>query len=355
MVTERRLHLRAGDECLHGAGQREPEHESPEGVEEHPPAFGNPVRKTIAAPCRSQCQGLPCCSAYAGVVIKYLGSKRLLASVLGDIATAAGARTALDLFTGTTRVAQEFKRRGIDVTAVDSATYAEVLAQCYIATDATAVDKDRLAQALDELERVARCGRLLHRDVLRGVTVFPAEERRARRCDARRHRSRYSSDPLYPVLLTALMLAADRVDSTTGLQMAYLKQWAARALQRHRTAGAGVARRARRAAMRGDAMSLIDVVPHVDLAYLDPPYNQHSLLHELPRVGDAGALGRTRALRHRVQADRCARRRDALAVQRQGVDAGRAAIRHLANEGGRRGGVVQRRVVGDAGGRSGNG
>ncbi len=41
--------------------------------------------------------------------------------------------------------------------------------------------------------------------------------------------TQYSSDPLYPVLLTALMLAADRVDSTTGLQMAYLKQWAARA------------------------------------------------------------------------------------------------------------------------------
>ena len=41
--------------------------------------------------------------------------------------------------------------------------------------------------------------------------------------------ARYLGDPLYPVLLTALMLAADRVDSTTGLQMAYLKQWAARA------------------------------------------------------------------------------------------------------------------------------
>ena len=87
-------------------------------------------------------------------MIKYLGSKRLLASVLGDIATAAGAHTALDLFTGTTRVAQEFKRRGIEVTAVDCATYAEVLAQCYIATDATVVDKDRLAQALDELNEL---------------------------------------------------------------------------------------------------------------------------------------------------------------------------------------------------------
>jgi len=43
-------------------------------------------------------------------VIKYLGSKRTLVGVLGAIAQAAEARTAVDLFTGTTRVAQEFKR-----------------------------------------------------------------------------------------------------------------------------------------------------------------------------------------------------------------------------------------------------
>ena len=56
-------------------------------------------------------------------MIKYLGSKRLLVPVLGEIADAVGAGTAVDLFTGTTRVAQEFKRRGIEVTATDSASY----------------------------------------------------------------------------------------------------------------------------------------------------------------------------------------------------------------------------------------
>jgi adenine-specific DNA-methyltransferase len=39
-------------------------------------------------------------------VIKYLGSKRVLVPLLGDIAERAGARTAVDLFTGTSRVAQ---------------------------------------------------------------------------------------------------------------------------------------------------------------------------------------------------------------------------------------------------------
>ena len=52
-------------------------------------------------------------------MIKYLGSKRRLVPVLAQICAASGARTALDLFTGTTRVAQAFKVQGVHVTAVD--------------------------------------------------------------------------------------------------------------------------------------------------------------------------------------------------------------------------------------------
>ena len=73
-------------------------------------------------------------------MIKYLGSKRTLVGVLGELTEAVGARTAVDLFTGTTRVAQELKRRGIHVTAADLATYSEVFGQCYVATDAATVD-----------------------------------------------------------------------------------------------------------------------------------------------------------------------------------------------------------------------
>ena len=73
-------------------------------------------------------------------MIKYLGSKRRLVPVLGELLERAGARTALDLFSGTTRVAQEFKRRGAEVIAVDSTRYAHALAGCYVATDAEAVD-----------------------------------------------------------------------------------------------------------------------------------------------------------------------------------------------------------------------
>ena len=63
----------------------------------------------------------------------------------------AGARTAVDLFTGTTRVAQAFKAAGARVTAVDTARYSDVFARTYVATDARDVDVDELAAMIDDL------------------------------------------------------------------------------------------------------------------------------------------------------------------------------------------------------------
>jgi adenine-specific DNA-methyltransferase len=150
-------------------------------------------------------------------VIKYLGSKRTLVPVLGRMAAAVEARTAVDLFTGTTRVAQEFKRRGLMVTAVDIATYSEVLAQCYIAADAVAVDTQALADAVDELNALPGVDGYVTDVFCRQSRFF--QPKNGMRIDAVRDRldAAYRGSPLYPILLTALMLAADRVDSTTGV------------------------------------------------------------------------------------------------------------------------------------------
>jgi adenine-specific DNA-methyltransferase len=206
-------------------------------------------------------------------VIKYLGSKRALAPALGEIAMQVGARTAVDLFTGSTRVAQELKRRGVVVTAADLATYSEVLAGCYVATDADAVDLVALDAELARLQALpARRGYFTETFCERSRFFQP---KNGARIDAIRDALEEERDsPLFPVLLTALLLAADRVDSTTGIQMAYLKEWAPRAandlvLRRpDLLPGPG-------AAIRGDATTLVDQLPAVDLMYLDPPYNQH--------------------------------------------------------------------------------
>ncbi len=86
----------------------------------------------------------------------------------------------------------------------------------------------------------------------------------------------HAGSDLWPLLLTSLLEAADRVDSTTGLQMAYLKEWAPRAfgplVLRVPDLVPGPGR-----ALRGDACRLAGsaAVGPVDVAYLDPPYNQH--------------------------------------------------------------------------------
>jgi len=208
------------------------------------------------------------------VPIKYLGSKRRLVGVIGELFSAAGGRTALDLFTGTTRVAQELKQRGGFVTAVDRARYAAVFAQSAIATDATALDLGALDDELAALDALAPRPGYVTETFCHRARYFRPEN--GARIDAirdaledRRHH------PHFPVLLTSLIEAADRVDSTTGVQMAYLKDWAPRAHNRMTLRrpdllpGPGVARRA-------DACELAAAgLGPFDFAYLDPPYNQH--------------------------------------------------------------------------------
>jgi adenine-specific DNA-methyltransferase len=207
-------------------------------------------------------------------VIKYLGSKRRLVPVLGELLERSGADHALDLFTGTTRVAREWKRRGAHVTAVDSARYSAVLAECYIATDAATLDLDGLSRALQALDALEGVDGYVTETFSRRARFF--QEHNARRIDAIRDAIErdYGDHPWRPVLLSALLLAADRVDSTTGVQMAYLKQWAPRSFQPLQLrlpdllAGPG-------GVVHGDVTEVATALPEAGLAYLDPPYNQH--------------------------------------------------------------------------------
>ena len=207
-------------------------------------------------------------------MIKYLGSKRRLVPVLTELFERSGARSALDLFTGTTRVAQAFKAAGASVTAVDTARYSEVFARTWIETDADDVDLDELSAVVDELnalpgdagyvtETFCVCSRFFQ--------PFNGERIDAIRAAIDRE---HAGTPLEPILLTSLLLAADKVDSTAGLQMAYIKQWAARSFKPLRLEVPALLPGGGRA-VRGDALELAATLGRHDVAYLDPPYNQH--------------------------------------------------------------------------------
>ena len=207
-------------------------------------------------------------------MIKYLGSKRRLIPVLSELFVRSGARTALDLFTGTTRVAQAFKSGGGQVTAVDTARYSEVFAKTYIETDPSSIDMDELAHVIATLNSVpGEAGYVTETFCVRSRFFQPHNGERidaVRDAIARDH----AGTALEPILLTSLLLAADRVDSTAGLQMAYIKQWAPRSFKplelRLPELIPGDGR-----AVRGDATTIVGQLGSFDLAYIDPPYNQH--------------------------------------------------------------------------------
>ncbi len=194
--------------------------------------------------------------------------------VLALLAARTGASSALDLFTGTTRVAQAFKAGGLHVTAADSARYSAVFARTYIEADRGRTDLGALARAVEELDSLpGRPGYFTETFCVASRFFQPFN---GERIDAIRDAitERHAGTWLEPLLLTSLVEAADRVDSTTGVQMAYVKRWAPRSFKPlalrvpELLDGGG-------RAVRGDALELAPVLGSFDLAYLDPPYNQH--------------------------------------------------------------------------------
>jgi adenine-specific DNA-methyltransferase len=227
-------------------------------------------------------------------VIKYLGSKRLLLPhILAAVAEFPSAATILDLFSGTSRVGHALKRAGYRVIANDHNAYAHTLARCYIQSDA----EDTLPAAhslIAELNGLTACPPAPLTSCLR-ASVPPClftqtychdsrffHPKNGPRIAAIRDRieTLNLSEDLRAIALTSLLEAADRVDSTTGLQMAYLKSWAPRAHKDLELRLPDVLPRA--AHGKGEAHCLDALYAahqlEADIAYLDPPYNQHSYL-----------------------------------------------------------------------------
>lgn len=214
-------------------------------------------------------------------MIKYIGSKRALlpwiVDVIEGIRQLENVVTVVDLFSGSARVAHALKARGFHVTANDMNTYAFVLAQALVEADANQYERNTVVRILQELEQVEPIAGWFTQAYCENARYFQAKN--GARIEGIREtiEQRYHSDPLLKaILLTSLILAADKVDSTTGLQMAYLKDWAPRSYNDLRLEyppllpGVGKA-------IQGDAL---EVALHLeaDLFYLDPPYNQHSYL-----------------------------------------------------------------------------
>ena len=212
-------------------------------------------------------------------MIKYLGSKKRLLPDIGKLSRAfcPNPGTFLDTFSGTCRVGHYFKEKGHTVYANDLGNYAYVIAQCLIEGDVEKHTRDANS-LIRELNDLPGKEGWFTQTYCKDSKYF--KPKNGRKVDAIREEIEKKNLPpvLKSILLTSLMLAADAVDSTCGVQMAYLKGWATRAdndltMKLPLLVEGPVGK-----AYLGDAVDIGKKVGKVQIAYLDPPYNQHSYL-----------------------------------------------------------------------------
>lgn len=166
-------------------------------------------------------------------MIKYIGSKRaLLPWIIGTIQSIhqqAPIRRVVDLFSGSARVGHALKSEGFYVISNDLMSYAHVLAQALVEADARTYSRERVQPILDRLQSLPPRRGWFTQDYCEKARYF--QPKNGARIEAIREglEAESEGDPLLrAILLTSLLLAADRVDSTTGIQMAYLKRWSPR-------------------------------------------------------------------------------------------------------------------------------
>jgi len=225
--------------------------------------------------------------------VKYIGSKlALLKFIMDSITTRLQSPSELriiDVFTGTTRVAQAFRSKGWAVQSSDLSWASEAYAETFLKR--TAASGVRIPALLDILNQVApKAGWITtnYCDVSgsTGGLVRMWKPANGRKGDAIRdriaewesigHINRHEA----MILVCCLIFALDKVDNSVGVQQAYLKEWAKRTgdplILRDMPFPVGTVATCAIAATHqlGNCLNLTYL--EADVAYLDPPYSAHS-------------------------------------------------------------------------------
>ena len=217
--------------------------------------------------------------------IKYAGSKLKLLPYILQLAKKVDAKTILDGFSGTTRVSQAFAKNGYQVLCNDISVWSEVFGTCYLLNKKTSEHYQDLIEHLNSLKPIdgwftehyggqPNEGCAVQADGLKR----PWQIHNTRKLDAIRQEIENLSLPNIDkcVALTSLILALDRVDSTLGHFVSYLKQWSPRSSNDLVLKVPDVfVTEDQHKVFRQD---IFDLLPNTeaDLAYFDPPYGSNN-------------------------------------------------------------------------------
>ena len=162
--------------------------------------------------------------------VRYLGSKNkiipTLLRVINEIPVEE--KTLIDVFTGTTRVAQAFKEDGWSVTTSDLAWASEAYSNNFVGLSDNSHLQTHI-DAMNELEGIDGWLTSNYCDVVTadGGVVKVWKPKNGRKADAMREyiETLDISREEKMCLITSLIFALDKIDNTVGLQQAYLKKW----------------------------------------------------------------------------------------------------------------------------------
>jgi adenine-specific DNA-methyltransferase len=216
--------------------------------------------------------------------IKYAGSKLKLLRHILALAQRTAAKTVLDGFAGSTRVSQAFAKSGFRVIVNDVAVWSEVLGSCYLLNRKPRKDYIELIEHLNSVPPKdgwftehyggeANGGVAVQRDGLKK----PWQVHNTRKLDGIREEidNLSLSAVQKAVALTSLILALDRVDSTLGHFVSYLKDWSPRSFNEMRLEVPKLfANTEDNEVLREDVFDVAGRT--VDLAYFDPPYGSNN-------------------------------------------------------------------------------
>ncbi|PIU78156.1 MAG: DNA methyltransferase [Candidatus Moranbacteria bacterium CG_4_10_14_3_um_filter_44_15] len=225
--------------------------------------------------------------------IKYTGSKREILPVLLRLIKPLNVKTVLDGFSGTTRVSQALKQAGYTVYANDIADWSKVFGECYLLNRKPASYYLPLIDRLNNLPGKYGWFSENYGGEPNGGSATQKDGRKriwqlhnTKKLDAIREEiDKIAKDEIEKsVLLTSLIIAMDKVDSSVGHQVSYLKKWAPRAykIMKMEVPRLIIDDRQHQVYQK-DIFDLVNDVK-VDLAYYDPPYGSSNELMPPSRV-----------------------------------------------------------------------
>lgn len=208
--------------------------------------------------------------------IRYLGSKnKIIPTILKVVNNLPlKEKTIIDVFTGTTRVAQAFKEDGWLVTTSDLSWASEAYSSNFIVLS----DNSHLQTHIDEMNKLQGISGWLtnnYCDVTTadGGVVKVWKPKNGKKADAMREyvETLNISREEKMCLITSIIFSLDKIDNTVGLQQAYLKKWASSRVDTDLKVSLIPSVSGQKGKhIVGDALKI--EYPKAEIAYLDPPY-----------------------------------------------------------------------------------